>query len=174
MEIPVLITGARPEQSGPEVEEHFRRNAVVLADLAAKLGVVLCLENLGFLLGTGEECAAFMQQLGRPNLRVNYDPAALMLLRGVKTTKDDIAAVAPYLAHFHFNDKASMKIGKMDLRPIGEGIVDWEPIISALDSAGYTGPASIEFVLEDEPESPEVVDDAVRRSVQFLQKYMSN
>jgi len=174
MEIPIFITGARPEQSRPEVEEHLRRNAVMLADLAAKLGVVVCLENFDFLLGTGKECAAFMQQLDHPNLRVNYDPVGMMLLRGIQTTRDDIAAVAPYLAHFHLNEKASLEIGRLDLRAIGEGIVDWDTILGELDHAGYTGPASIEFVLEGEQKSPEVVDDAVRRSIKSIKKYFND
>ncbi|OGR24226.1 MAG: hypothetical protein A2139_11110 [Desulfobacca sp. RBG_16_60_12] len=171
MSIPIAITPLPPEEAGPEVEERFCRNAVRLADLAAKLGIVMCLENLGFLMGTSAQCVALLQRLKHPNIRINYDPAAGIYFTGDKPTKDDIAVLGPHLAHFHVNDKASLEKGKWDFRPIGEGIVEWDSILGELDRVGFTGPASIELEWEVPPKLPEVVDSAVRRSIQFLQKY---
>jgi len=136
--------------------------------------MVICLETVGFLLGTGEECVALLQRLGHPNLRINYDPAALILFRGAKPTKDDITVLAPYLGYFHFADKASLEMWKFDFRAIGEGIVDWDSILSELDRVGYSGTASFEIGWEVAPKSPDVVDEALRRSCQFVQKYFSD
>ena len=66
-----------PERWDHETRDRFSRNIVDLADLAAKLEVALCLETLGIPMGTVEECAALLQRLDHPALRINYDPAAL-------------------------------------------------------------------------------------------------
>jgi sugar phosphate isomerase/epimerase len=174
MKIPIIITPLPLERVGPEVEDLFRRNILQLAEFAAKLGVVVCLETVGFPMGSGEECVGLLQRLNHPNLRINYDPAALIYcVSGAKPAKGDITVLAPYLGHVHLNDKASLEMGKYDFRPIGEGIVEWEPMLSELDRVGFTGPASIEIGWDGAPESPEVVDDAVRRSCQFVQRYFS-
>ena len=57
--------------------------------------------------------------------------------------------------------------------PMGEDVVDWESMLGEMDRVGFAGPASIEIGWEVPPESPEVVDDAVRRSCQFVQRYFS-
>ena len=155
-----------PLRSGPDVED--------LSELGAKLGVVVCLETVGYLLSDGDQCVALLHRLNHPNLRINYDPAALLwFVRGAKPTKDDVTVLAPYLDHVHLNDKASSEMGKYDFCPVGEGVVDWESMLGEMDRVGFTGPASIEIGWEVPPESPEVVDNAVRRSCRFVQRYFS-
>ena len=176
LNIPIVNTPAQipPERWDHETRDRFSRNIVDLADLAAKLEVALCLETLGIPMGTIEECAALLQRLDHPALRINYDPAALLVnVEGARPGRGDITLLAPYLGHVHLNDKASMEAGRSDLRPIGQGTVDWEPILGELGRVGFAGPASIEIGWEVAPESPEVVDQAVRRSIQFVRPYFS-
>ena len=163
-----------PMRSGPEVDDLFCGNILKLADLADNQGVVVCLETVGYLLSDASQCVALIHRLNHPNLRINYDPASLLyFVPGAKPTKDDITLLAPYLHHVHLNDKASSQVAKYDFCSLGEGAVEWESLLSEMDRVGYTGPASIEIGWEVTPESPEVVDDAVRRSIQFAQGYFS-
>ena len=164
-----------PLRSGPGVDELFFSNTLKLADLAERLGVVVCLETVGYLLSSAQQCVELIHKLNHPNLRINYDPAGLMyFVRGADPTKEDITTLAPYLHHVHLNDKASPEIGKYDFCPMGEGIVDWESLLGEMDRVGFAGPASIEIGWPVTPESPEVVDDAVRRSCQFVRAYFSD
>ena len=163
-----------PMRSGPEVDDLFCGNILKLADLADNLGVVVCLETVGYLLSDASQCVALIHRLNHPNLRINYDPASLLyFVPGAKPSKDDITLLAPYLHHVHLNDKASSQVAKYDFCSLGEGAVEWESLLGEMDRVGYTGPASIEIGWEVTPESPEVVDDAVRRSIQFAQGYFS-
>lgn len=184
MNIPIIIMPLPPDRqhhrpdlplrSGPEVDDLFCGNILKLAELGAKLGVVVCLETVGYFMSGGEQCVALLHRLNHPNIRINFDPASLLwFVRGAKPTKDDVTVLAPYLAHVHLNDKASSEMGKYDFCPIGEGVVDWESMLGEMDRVGFTGPASIEIGWEVTPESPGVVDDAVRRACQFVQRYFS-
>lgn len=184
LNIPRIITPLPPDRqhhrpdlplrSGPEVDDLFCGNVLKLADLAEKLGVVLCLETVGYLLSDAEQSLALIRRLDHPNLRINYDPAGLLyFVSDSNPTKDDITVLAPYLDHVHLNDKGSSDMGKYDFRALGEGVVEWGPMLAEMDRVGFSGPASIEIGWETTPESPEVVDDAVRRSIQFAQAYFT-
>ena len=182
LSIPIVNTPLPlpPERSGPEVAERFCSNLLKLAEVAAKLEVVICLDTgLAVLLGNItpqtdiiEAHVKLMKRLNHPNVRINYDAACLILFRDTKPGKNDITTLGPYLAHFHCSDKGSLEAGKWDFRTIGEGVIDWDGIIPELDNVGYTGPVSIELGWEVQPKTPEDVDDAVRRSYEFLQKYV--
>ena len=174
LSIPLFITPLPPSGAGPEAAELAFKNAVLLADLAAQLGVEMCIETglWGFGVCTGEDYVALLKRMDRPNVRINFDAAAMTLFDGsARPTKDDITVLAPYLAHFHLCDRASTEVGKWDFRPIGEGVIDWDPLLGELDRVGFAGSVSVELGWDVVPESPEVVDDAVRRSIQFVSKY---
>ena len=157
-----------------DTEDRFCRTMLELAEVGAKLGVVICIESIGYLMSSAADCVALLQRLNHPNLRINYDPAALLLfVKDVKPSKDDITLMAPYLNHVHLLDKASTEVDRYDWRPVGEGIVWGESMLSELDRVGFAGPASIEIGWEVPPDSPEVVDDALRRSRQYCQPYFS-
>ncbi len=165
---------ASTSRAGTEVDDLFCENILRLADLAEKLGVVVCLQTVGYLLSDAEQCVALINRLNHPNLRINYNPISLLFFAGgAEPTKDDMTALAPYLGHVHLIDKASTERGVFDLCPLGEGIVDWKSMLGELDRVGFTGPASIELGWKEPPGSPEVVDDAVRRAIQFVQGFFS-
>jgi sugar phosphate isomerase/epimerase len=171
MGIPIVNTGAADEE-GQEVAERFYRNIVPLAELAAELGVLIGIETHGSLTGTGEECVAVMTRLNHPHVRINYDPANLIFYRGVRP-EADIAIVAPYVAHLHVKDKASLERQKWDFPAIGDGIVDWDIVFGELERVGFSGPASLEVELDGHPRSPEEVDQALCRSVKYMQRYIT-
>jgi sugar phosphate isomerase/epimerase len=167
LEVPIVNTEAA-EGTGPDVEQGFYSNIGLLGDLAADLGVTIGLETHGSLTGTARECAAVLARVDHPNVRINYDTGNLIFYRGIRP-EDDLPEIASYVVHVHVKDKASMALNTWDFPPIGDGIIDWPAILSALDAVDFSGPASLEVELDGHPDTAEVVDEALRRSWAFLQ-----
>ena len=163
-----------PPTVDPKVEEFAIENAVQLADLADKLGVEMCIEFglWGFGRVTGQDYLELLDRMNRPDVRINFDATAITLFNeDVLPTKEDISVLAPHLSHFHLCDRSSTEMGTWDFCPIGEGAMDWDPLLTELDRTGFTGHVSVELGWEGAPESPEIVDDAVRRSIAFVDRY---
>jgi len=127
------------------VQEMVRR----VCDHAAGYGQTFALE-------TGQESApvlrAFLLSADRANLRINFDPAN-MILYG---TGDPIAALdtlAPYVVTVHCKDgdwpprAIGGALGRE--RPLGQGSVGMELFIAKLKEIGYKGPLIIEREASD-------------------------
>lgn len=173
MGIAIISTGSTEvgkDVPPPDLEDRFFRNITQLADAAARLGVMIAIETHGALAGSGKEAVAVVERIGHPNVRINYDPSNVIYYRGIRP-EGDLAAVGPYLVHFHIKDKASMKPETWDFPAIGEGILDWDQLFGDLDRMGFGGPASMEIELDGHPQTPEIVDEALARSFQFVNKY---
>jgi sugar phosphate isomerase/epimerase len=106
-------------------------------------------QDQSFCLETGQETAEllreFIQEVGRENLKVNFDPAN-MIMYG---TGDPIAALellAPWVRGVHCKDgewpKAEGGLGEE--RPLGEGQVGIRRFLAKLKEVGYEGPLTIE------------------------------
>ena len=163
-----------PPTVDPKMEEFAIENAIRLADLADKLGVEMCIEFglWGFGRVSGRDYLALLERMNRPNVRINFDATAITLFnKDVLPTKDEISVLASHLSHCHLCDRSSTEMGKWDFCPIGEGAMDWDPLLTELDRSGFSGHVSVELGWEGRPASPEIVDDAVRRSIAFLAKY---
>ena len=120
----------------------------------------------GSLVCTPETYRAFIEQVGSPNMGVNYDPSHL-----VRMGIDPIRFLKEFVGHvFHVHGKDAMiidenlyqfgnlqeatfaapyKYGGMNWRYTipGHGVSDWKIILSVLQDSGYDGCVSIE--LED-------------------------
>jgi sugar phosphate isomerase/epimerase len=128
-----------------------------------------------FAVETGPEPAAvlgeFLDSLGAMGVRVNFDPANLVMVveddpvKGVETLKK-------YIVHTHAKDgahiaAANARGGPSDSRdsggesdggsyeelPLGRGDVEWDGYLSALDRIGYKGFLTIERECGDDPEA---------------------
>jgi L-ribulose-5-phosphate 3-epimerase len=115
---------------------------VQVADLFADHGLTCCLE-------TGQEEATalggFLEELGRPNVRVNFDPANLILY----DKGDPIAGLRTLLPHVvscHIKDaKRTMTPGTWGTEVVvGSGEVDWPAFFATLDQGSFTGTLAIE------------------------------
>jgi len=113
-----------------------------IADVFHSRGLVLGLE-------TGQETAdtlaAFLQELERPNVGVNLDPANILLY----DKGDPIAAVRtlePWLKQCHLKDAVRTKVpGQWGEEVVlGTGQVDWKAFFEALGAARFTGAWCIE------------------------------
>ncbi|HWR51169.1 MAG TPA: sugar phosphate isomerase/epimerase family protein [Bryobacteraceae bacterium] len=127
------------------VREMVRR----VADYAAKNGQTFALE-------TGQEPApvlvAFMKDVHRPNLRVNFDPAN-MILYGTGDPIEALEVVAPYVVSVHCKDGDWPPKDKPDAlgteRALGDGAVGMDRYVAKLKAVGYTGPLNIEREIPD-------------------------
>jgi len=112
-----------------------------------------------FALETGQERAEvlqrFIQDVDRPNLRINFDPANLILYG----TGEPIAALrtlAPLVVSVHCKDgdwPPADKPGALGKeRPLGKGSVGVERFVATLKEIGFPGPLNVERETEDQQE----------------------
>jgi L-ribulose-5-phosphate 3-epimerase len=102
-----------------------------------------------FALETGQEPAATLKQfigdVNRPNLRVNFDPAN-MILYGTGDPIEALEVVKPWVVTVHCKDgdwpAAPGALGVE--QPLGKGAVGIPRFIAKLKEIGYTGPLTIE------------------------------
>lgn len=150
----------------------------MVAAVAADLGVTLNVEVINrfeqFLLNTAAEAVSFVDEIDMPNCGVLLDTFHMNIeedsfLGALKT-------VGPRLKSFH--------VGEANRKPPGMGRLPWEEIRQGLDAIDFHGPVVMEpFVTpggtvgrdigiwrEIMPE--ENLDDAVSRSVAFLQRVL--
>jgi sugar phosphate isomerase/epimerase len=124
-----------------------------------------------FALETGQEPAdvllRFIDDTGRGNLKINFDPAN-MILYG---TGDPIAALevlAPHVVSVHAKDgdwPPRATPGALGTeRPLGQGSVGIERFIETLKRCGYDGTLNIEREIADQRQR---VED-IRAAVQLL------
>ena len=172
LECDVVTThiGTLPEQETHE-KEVARKACRELALFADSIGSAFAVE-------TGPEMATvlydFLESLGAGGVRVNFDPANLVMLAGDKA---DSAAktLGKYIVHTHAKDGIKLNDGKKrslnvvlggeskdqdQLRamglpfievPLGEGDVNFDTYLPSLASTGFDGFLTIEREVGDDP-----------------------
>ena len=141
----------------PEDHEHpdyigVRETVRHICDHAARNGQTFALE-------TGQEPAAilleFIKDVDRPNLRINFDPAN-MILYGSGDPIDALRAVGHLVVSVHAKDgdwpPAGVPGALGHERPLGKGSVGMERFVAALREIGYTGSLNVEREVEDQAE----------------------
>jgi sugar phosphate isomerase/epimerase len=149
----------------PEDESHPTRP--VLTEALEELGAYA--EKVGsvFATETGPEDPAlmrrFLDSLNTEAVRVNYDPANLVM-RGFDHVQG-VRDLAPYIVHTHAKDGVRTPEGQGKEVPLGEGGVDWPAYLGALEEAGYRGFFAIEREVGENP----VAD--ISKAVAFLRRF---
>ncbi|MFW5985692.1 MAG: sugar phosphate isomerase/epimerase family protein [Halanaerobiaceae bacterium] len=167
------------EQSSPRYRV-MQQACEELGEFADQIGA-------SFAVETGPETAQklknFLDSLNSTGVKVNYDPANLVMvvgddpLKGVYTLQD-------YITHIHVKDGVQLKQtdpqkiydyfaegGIEDMRleeyfletPLGEGDVDVPGFLAALEDIGYDGYLTIEREVGDNPEQD------IIKAVQYLE-----
>jgi sugar phosphate isomerase/epimerase len=122
-----------------------------------------------FALETGQERAEvllrFLKDVDRPNLKINFDPAN-MILYG---TGDPIAALrtlAPHVISVHCKDgdwPSKAVPGALGVeRPLGEGSVGIARFVRTLREIGFRGPLNVERESENQEERLREIREAVK------------
>ena len=171
----------------PEAETDVRK---VMRDACNELGAYA--ESVGacFAIETGPETAkvlkGFLDELDTKGVRVNYDPANLVMVTGDDPV-EGVRTLGDYIVHTHAKDgimrqKTDPKViydyfaegGIEDMRlsdyfletPLGQGQVDWPAYLKALEEIGYNGFLTIEREVGEDPEKD------IREAVVFLQNLL--
>jgi sugar phosphate isomerase/epimerase len=142
-----------------------------MCDLVRDICDDLSKRQQNFTLETGQEPAnallAFMDDVGRPNLKINFDPAN-MILYGTGEPIDAVKVLGRHVISVHCKDGVSPapdKPGSLGIeRPLGSGQVDFPAFLKALRDAQYEGMLSIE---REEPDAERRNTD-IRHGVSFL------
>jgi sugar phosphate isomerase/epimerase len=122
-----------------------------------------------FALETGQESAPallhFIQDVGRDNLGVNFDPAN-MLLYGSGEPIEALGLLGRCVIGAHAKDgtwpKRPGELGEE--KPLGEGQVGVDRYVAKLKEIGYTGAITI----EREISGPQQIED-IRRAIRLLE-----
>jgi L-ribulose-5-phosphate 3-epimerase len=134
--------GFLPHEASDPMYAALAGRLVQVADLFADHGLVCCLE-------TGQEEAAtlrgFLEELDKPNVGVNFDPANLILY-GKGDPIEGLRTLLPYVRSSHVKDATHTKVpGTWGAEVVvGTGEVDWRAFFSTLGASGFTGTLAIE------------------------------
>ncbi len=127
-----------------------------------------------FALETGQEPATelrdFILHVGRPNLKVNFDPAN-MILYGSGNPLEALETVKDWVVSVHCKDaKRSDAAGKWGVEtPLGEGDVNMAAYVKTLKKIGYQGSLTIEReILGDEQR------EDIKKAIALLNKLRSD
>jgi sugar phosphate isomerase/epimerase len=166
--------GGHDASSAGSLEEQrnkFMANIRPLADEAAALGIDICLETHGGLLATGVIAKQLVQDIGKPNIGINYDPGNVIFYGGVQP-EDDIKGSADTVTHMHVKGQIGGK-GVWHFPATGTGEVDFDTIFNELENAGFNGVCSVEVEFQGEPwPSLDDVNAALKTSYEFVRKYV--
>ena len=125
-----------------------------------------------FAVETGPESAKslcqFLDSLGATGVRVNYDPANLVMV----VADDPVAGghtLSKYIVHTHAKDGLQLSANplKWEEVPLGQGGVKWDEYLKALDAIGYKGFLTIEREVGDNP------DADIKLAVEFLRERLA-
>jgi sugar phosphate isomerase/epimerase len=140
-----------------------------LADAAAELGLTVTTENYDYF--TSDDFLEIFQRVGRPNVGLHNDTGNWLIL-----DEDPLEAtrkMAPYTYHAHVRDYV-LRDGVYSSVPIGEGVVDFAPI---LDEMVAIAAGRDRFVMAMEMDldagGPEVEDEAVRACARYMADWAS-
>lgn len=137
----MLHAGFLPEPGDPD-RQPFLDTLTKVSELAAARGMTVGFE-------TGQETADLLRRtlddLRRPNLKVNFDPANMILydkgdpIRAVEILAPDIRSV-----HVKDANRTSVPGAWGEEVPLGKGQVNIRKFIQTLKKVGYRGPLCIE------------------------------
>jgi len=122
-----------------------------------------------FALETGQEPARvllrFIEDVARPNIRINFDPAN-MILYGTGDPIEALDLLGPLVVSVHCKDgdwPPRERPGALGTeRPLGQGSVGIERFIAKLKQLGYRGTLNIEREIEDRQQQLADIRMAIR------------
>lgn len=166
-----------------------------MQEACEELGVYAKSKGAYFAIETGPETSAhlkrFLDTLSTNGVSVNFDPANMVMVTG-DDPAEGIRILKDYIVHTHAKDGVQLR--KVDPRkvygslgyepldhekiadsaaegpdfrevPLGEGSVDWNEYLKALQEIGYQGYLTIEREVGDNPEAD------ISKAVQFLKQF---
>lgn len=150
--------GVVPEEENA-VKETIRKACRELAIYADSM-------EAAFAVETGPETAVvlydFLESLGAGGVRVNFDPANLVMVVA-DIPHIAVKTLGKYIVHTHAKDGVKKGDGYLEL-PLGEGDVNFDLYLPALKETGFDGFLTIEREVGDNPEKD------IKMAVDFLKE----
>ena len=139
----------------PEDETH--PDYIAVREMVRRVADRAAAHRQTFALETGQEPAEvllrFLRDVNRPNLRINFDPAN-MVLYGTGDPIEALGMLAPYVVSVHCKDGDWPPAGQPGAlgteRPLGEGAVGIERFLTKLKQIGFAGTLNIEREVQDQ------------------------
>jgi sugar phosphate isomerase/epimerase len=149
-------------------DDHSHPTYIAVRDLVRRICDHAAHHLQTFALETGQEPAAtllrFFNDVDRPNLRINFDPAN-MILYGTGDPIEALRVLAPHVASVHAKDgdwPDKSKPGSLGAeRPLGQGSVGIPTFIATLRQLGYRGTVNVEREAENQHERIRDIREAV-------------
>jgi len=138
-------------------EDHSDPDYVAVRDLVRRICDHAAGHGQTFALETGQEPApvllAFLRDVDRPNLRINFDPANLILY-GSGDPIEALPLLAPLVISVHAKDgdwpPKDVPGALGSERPLGQGSVGMARFVQALRDVGYQGTLNVERETHDQ------------------------
>jgi L-ribulose-5-phosphate 3-epimerase len=162
----MLHAGFLPDPKSPD-RKPFLDTLAKVSDLAKVKGVTVAFE-------TGQETADLLRltlnELKCPNLKVNFDPANMLLydmgdpIRAVEILGPDIRSV-----HVKDANRPTVKGNWGEEVPLGKGQANIKQFVQALKKVGYKGPLCIEREVGNQQQR---IDD-IAHGIKFLKECLN-
>lgn len=155
---PIVSTHVGKMSADPAAPEYqtLLRSVTAIARHAEVVGAIFAPE-------TGqespEELKAFLECIGSPALKVNYDPCNLLRFGSEEGTVRGVHLLKDYIVHTHAKDWNP----RTRRATCGQGDVPWNGYLQALQEIGYDGVLAI----EDESGNDDMIA-SIRESYRFL------
>lgn len=137
-------------------DDRTNEDYVAVRDVVRRICDCAAAHHQTFALETGQESAQallrFIEDTGRGNLKINFDPAN-MILYGTGNPMEAFDAVAEHVISVHAKDAdwPAAAPGALGVeRRLGDGAVGMERFVAALKRHGYRGTVNIEREIEDQ------------------------
>ncbi len=154
--------GLLPEDKSDPAYQIMLGSVSQIAEYGAEVGVYFALE-------TGQESPQalgdFIDEIGNPWLKVNYDPCNLLRFGSQAGTIQGLRILGDKIIHTHAKDWNP----ETKQATCGEGLVPWDEYIQTLKDIGYRGVLAI----EDETGNEDMIN-SIRRSYNFLRGYVDD
>ena len=159
----------------------FRRNLPKVIDCAERLGLTVCLESHGDIVGTAKDAAPLFRDINHPLIRLNYDTGnTYYYAKGGVKIEDDILYGLEFLAYVHIKD-ISIDGDRAEYRPLGMGQVNLLKVCKSLAQLGRPIPCGLEIPVfvagtlerlspSAAPISEAEISGAVRSSMEYLRQ----
>ena len=142
-----IVSNASPLQN----KSQFMRNIMELGQTAARLKMVIVLENPGDakanVMDSGAPAANLIEEIGQENVKINYDFGNLLshCFDRIRP-EEDYKFVRDCAVHYHIKDVASDNTGWY-FTEIGKGSIDYQKILKEISDLSQPVPISLEIPL---------------------------
>ena len=141
------------------------------APYAESTGVGIALKPHGGISLTAQDLITAYQRVNHPAFGICYDPANIIYYtEGERRPEPDVSKVAPLVTTAIIKD-CVVRNGTPDVMITpGEGLVDFQAVLSSLVAGGFGGPVYVECV---GGKSLDEIDRNVRRTLAFVQNILA-